>query len=148
MTRVSSELYRYVGTAGSRNTIDYLNEWTFSDAGSELGQAGSLNEQKEIAHEGTQLGYYWPQLVYQGMSGEIRAASFECHHKNQCWHYRVLDTSTPKNGTPLVTTPSGNNLSTTAVFYEQDDGSSVYYTENSSQEAHLWQNGMFKLYTG
>ncbi|KAH7356143.1 hypothetical protein BKA66DRAFT_253061 [Pyrenochaeta sp. MPI-SDFR-AT-0127] len=122
---------------------NYLNEWTFSDTGPDIGQAGSLNKQQEIAHEETQLGFYWPQLVYQGMSGEIRAVSFECHRKDQCWHESVLDTGTPRNGTPLITSPSGNNLSSTALFYQEEDGRSVYFTRNSRQENLVWSNAAF-----
>ncbi|KAF1995164.1 hypothetical protein P154DRAFT_350205 [Amniculicola lignicola CBS 123094] len=122
---------------------NYLKEWIFSDTGSALGRPGPLTDQKYIAHEKTQISYYWPRLLYQGMSGEIRGAHFECHKRGECWHDTVLRTTDARNGTQLVAVPMWNNLSSIGLFYEQDDGKFVNYKEDWGRASAIWKNRAF-----
>ena len=96
-----------------------------------------------IAHPETQLTSYWPSLIYQGMSGEVREAQFECYEKDQCWNDNVLGTSEARNGTQLVTAPTGNNLSTTVLFYREEGGRFVDYIQ-STGDPQLRVNGTFR----
>lgn len=119
---------------------DYLREWIFPDSGPAIGQPGSLSAQMYIAHEETKLGFYWPSLVYQGMSGEIREAHFECHRENECWHDNVLRTTEASNGTRLVTVPMRNNISSTGLFYREEGGKVLNYKEDNGQASEIWAN--------
>jgi hypothetical protein len=120
--------------------VDYVSEWIFPDSGPELGQPGSLTQQMYIAHPETQLAFYWPSLIYQGMSGEVREAQFECHHKNECWHDNVLHTSEASNGTRLANVPRGNNLTSTSLFYQEDGGRFVDFKEDNG-ESQIYERG-------
>lgn len=121
--------------------LDYLNEWIFPDTGPETGQPGPLTQQKYIANEQTQIASYWPQIFYQGLSGEIRGADYACHEKNECWHERVLRTTDAMNGTHLSAVPGGNNLSSLILFYQEDDNKVILYAENDEEEGELLDNG-------
>lgn len=91
----------------------------------------------------TKVASYWPRIVYQGMSGEIREAHYECHRENECWHERVLSTTTAMNSTQLVAAPMGNNLSSLGLFYQEEDGKYINYKEDSDGYSELWTNGKF-----
>jgi hypothetical protein len=124
----------------SDSLSDYLNEWIFLDSGSGLGQLGPLSQQKYVAHEDTKLAAYWPHIVYQGMGGEIRGVHYACHEENECWHERVFDTTTARNGTQLVATPLQNDLSSLGLFYQEEGGRVLEYAENKDAEGSLWEN--------
>jgi hypothetical protein len=100
-----------------------------------------LNERKVIAHPDTQISFFWPNIVYQSPSGEIRTETYECLGKDQCWQERILDTGTPLNGTSIVTLPSGNNLSATSLFFQDESGNAVYFVEDKDNKSQLWRNG-------
>ncbi|KAF2014731.1 hypothetical protein BU24DRAFT_423639 [Aaosphaeria arxii CBS 175.79] len=127
------------------NDNNYLLEWIFPDSGPVEGQPGPLTEQKYMAHEASKLAYYWPTLSYQGLSGEIRQAYYECHRKNECWHDRVLDTNEAKNGTQLAMSPMQNELTVAGLFYQEKDGGRVviYREDNGNGTAELWSNDAF-----
>ena len=93
-----------------------------------------------MAHADTELTSYWPQIVFQGMSGEIRANSYECHRKNECWHEKVLETSSAANGTRLALIPLQNNRSSTGLFYREKSGRYVNYKEEDDQPWGVWTN--------
>jgi hypothetical protein len=119
---------------------DDINEYNFPNSGPAIGQPGSLNQQKYIAHDETQLAFYWPKVIYQGMSGEIREAHFECHRKNECWHDNVLRTTGASNGTRLATAPMRNNESSTGLFYREESGRFVNYKEDNADASEIWAN--------
>lgn len=123
---------------------NYLNEWLFPDSGPAEGQPGSLTEQKYIVHNDTKLSFYWPSLIYQGMSGEIREAHFECHRRNQCWHDNVLRTTEARNGTQLALVPMRNSLASTGLFYQEESGRYVNYKQDSEKGTMtVWENEAF-----
>ncbi|KAF2474827.1 uncharacterized protein BDR25DRAFT_112349 [Lindgomyces ingoldianus] len=125
------------------NDLNYVSEWIFPDNGPTIGQPGSLDQQRYTASESSNLAFYWPKLVYQGLGGELRGVNFECHKKNQCWHDSVLRSTEPSNGTRLALVPLTNNLSSTALFYRQEDGSYVNYKEDGGQASVIWRNRAF-----
>ncbi|KAF2650228.1 hypothetical protein K491DRAFT_697435 [Lophiostoma macrostomum CBS 122681] len=124
------------------NNDNDINEWIFPDSGPELGQPGSLTQQMYIAHPETQLAFYWPSLIYQGMSGEVREAQFQCYQEGECWNEHVLHTSEAANGTKLVTVPRGNNLTSMSLFYREDGGRFVDHKEDDGN-SQIYANEAF-----
>ncbi|KAH7132323.1 hypothetical protein B0J11DRAFT_222954 [Dendryphion nanum] len=122
---------------------NYLSEWIFPDNGPAVGTPGTLNKQKYIAIDGTGLASYWPKVMYQGLSGEIREAYFQCGRNDVCWQDIVLDTSEARNGTRLVAVPMANELSVTGLFYQEPDGRVVNYEENTNVSSAVWTNNAF-----
>jgi hypothetical protein len=120
---------------------DYLTEWNFPDSSPAIGQPGSLTQQKYIVHNDTNISFYWPSLIYQGMSGEIREAHFECHRRNECWHDKVLRTTEARNGTQLAMVPMQNSLASTGLFYQEENGRYVNYKEDFGEGTTVWENG-------
>lgn len=135
---------RYQSQVVYFDDTNYLNEWIFPDTGPNTGQAGPLNQQKYMAHSESNLAFYWPQLVYQGLSGEIRGNHFECYRKNECWHETVLTTSAATNGTPLAIVPLRNNLSSTGLFYREESGRCVNYKEDNGDAWGVWTSQAFE----
>jgi hypothetical protein len=121
--------------------LDYLNEWNFPDTGPEAGQSGPLVRQKYMAHQESSLAFYWPQLIYQGLSGELQGNRYECHQKDKCWHENVLTASAAKNGTAFAIVPLRNNLSSIGLFYEEENGRFVNYKDENTQPWGIWTNG-------
>ncbi|KAF2178618.1 hypothetical protein K469DRAFT_675587 [Zopfia rhizophila CBS 207.26] len=123
----------------------YLDEfkWNFPDNGPAAGLPGSLNKEKHTASPGSDLAFYWPKLVYQSHSGEIHEIDFYCEERESCWHDSVLRTSEPHNGTQMVMVPMKNQLSSTALFYQQEDGTIVNYREDGGRRSELWTNRAF-----
>ena len=126
-----------------------MSEWVFPDTGPDIGRPGSLTAQKYPAHDQTKISAYWPYVVYQGVSGEIRAAHYACHEESECWHDAVLNTTQATNGTRLVALPLAQNLSTMGLFYQEEGGRFLAYTHNASRDSQIWQNGTSNVfYTG
>lgn len=122
-------------------SADRLKEWIFPDNGPKIGQPGPLTKQKYVAHDQTKLGAYWPYVVYQGLSGEIRAVHYACHKKNECWHESVLDTTEAKNGTQLIVPPLAYNSSLTGLFYQEEGGRFLVYAQDDSARRAIQGNG-------
>ena len=122
--------------------VDRLNEWIFPDNGPDVGQPGPLTEQKYIAHDQTKISAYWPHIVYQGFSGELRAVDYACHEKTRCWHESVLRTTEAKNGTQLVTLPFQNNMSTQGLFYQEEEGRVIAHVKDDKGDEEMWESGM------
>jgi hypothetical protein len=131
---------RYQASVIYLDDNNYLKEWTFSDSGPIIGLPGSLTQYKYMAHDKTHIAFYWPSINYQGMSGEVREAQFECYRRGECWHDNVLRTTEASNGTRLVQVPMGNNLSSTGLFYQEEDGRYVNYKEEDGQGSMVWTN--------
>ncbi|KAF1950692.1 hypothetical protein CC80DRAFT_554053 [Byssothecium circinans] len=122
---------------------NFLNEWIFPDDGPEIGLPGPLSQQKYIAHEDTKIASYWPHIVYQGVTGELRNVYYGCHEKDHCWHERVFRTTQASNGTQLILVPLGNNLASLGIFYQEDGGRFLEYRENYGAVGSLWENSAF-----
>ncbi|KAF2683273.1 hypothetical protein K458DRAFT_418910 [Lentithecium fluviatile CBS 122367] len=142
------ENYTFMSTQYQANIAfidgkNHLNEWIFPDTGPEIGRPGPLSQQKYTAREDSKIASYWPHLVYQGTSGEIRGAHYACHEKNECWHERVFSTTDARNGTHLVVTPMQNNLSSLGLFYQEKGGRMLVYTEDEDEIGALWENAAF-----
>lgn len=146
--------YEFTGTHYQAEVVflnenNYLSEWLFPDDGSVTGMPGTLDQQKYIAHQDTKLAFYWPRLMYQGMSGEIRETRFDCHveddeEDDECWHDKVLRTSDATNGTRLATLPMQNSLSSTGLFYQEKDGRYAnYISDRERHESTIWVNPAF-----
>ena len=119
-----------------------MKEWIFPDNGPKIGQPGPLTEQKYVAHDQAKIGAYWPYVIYQGLSGEIRSVHYACHEKNECWHESVLDTIETKNGTQLVVLPLAHNSSLMGLFYqEEEEDRFLAYTQDKSGKGESWENG-------
>lgn len=118
-----------------------LNEWVFTEDGPSLGQAGTLNYQLYMAHNSTQLASYGPNILYQGMSGEVREVSFTCYGKGQCWNDRVLGTTQPVNGSRLTMVPTQKTNPTVGLFYQDEDGRYLNYVEDDERKSSVWANG-------
>ena len=116
----------------SNVSTDFLNEWTFSDSPGDNGQPGSLTRQKYLAHASSSLSAYWPNLIYQGVTGEIRQVSYACVGKNQCYYDKALSTTQARHGTQLLILPKTTNLSTIAVYYQEQDGRFLEYEEDNT----------------
>ncbi|KAF2737765.1 hypothetical protein EJ04DRAFT_574274 [Polyplosphaeria fusca] len=110
-----------------------VNEWVFTDTGPALGEAGSLNDQKYMAHGDTQLASYWPNIIYQGMSGEMREARFACYERETCWNDGVLATTQPVNGSHMAMIPFHDELASVGVFYQEEDGRYLNFVEDSDR---------------
>ncbi|KAF2112837.1 hypothetical protein BDV96DRAFT_144974 [Lophiotrema nucula] len=126
-----------------RDSTDRIIEWVFQENGSVTGQPGSLNEQKYMSHAASKVAAYWPRILYQGMSGEVREARFECYEDNECWNDDVLSTTQPVNGTQLTTIPMQNNHSSYALFYQEEDGRYLTYLEGANESSTLYANQAF-----
>lgn len=118
-----------------------MKEWIFPDNGPKIGQPGPLTKQKYVAHDQTKLGAYWPYVVYQGLSGEIRAVHYACHKKNECWHESVLDTMEAKNGTQLIVPPLAYNSSLTGLFYQEEGGRFQVYAQDDPARGAIQGTG-------
>ncbi|PVH94976.1 hypothetical protein DM02DRAFT_171888 [Periconia macrospinosa] len=122
---------------------NYLNEWIFSGGGSDVGQPGPLTRQKYLAHPSSSLAAYWPRIIYQGTSGEIREINYNCSSKTQCYYDKALSTTQARNGTQLLVLPAKSDLTSTAVFYQEQDGRFLEYREDGTGITTVLQNPAF-----
>lgn len=121
---------------------DYVSEWIFPDNAPPAGLPGSLNTGKYAAAETSQLTSYWPTIVYQSDDGNLSGLSFDCSDKStaNCWHKAPLRTTAAKEGTPLAIVPLRDNLTSTTLFYQQEDGKLVSYEEDFRIASRVWTN--------
>lgn len=125
---------------------DYLNEWIFSGGSSDTGQPGPLTRQKYQAQPFSRIAAYGPRIVYQGNSGEIRELNNNCSSKTQCYYDKTLSTTQARNGTQLLVLPAKSDLTSMAVFYQEQDGRFLEYREDSTGVTTVLQNR--KLHSG
>jgi hypothetical protein len=107
-----------------------LREWNWGSSEpsfSSAGSGGGANSHDFQAHPSSQIGAYWPFIMYQGSDGDLVELVYEWHGwdvsptTTDDWTIPVLE------GGAIQIVPVQQALTKMGIFYQQEDLSMVLY---------------------